>query len=108
MILLVCRFTGVGADFAERARPAIDLFAAQPTCERLALARSTDQAGDWVLTAEFPDFPGYRRALSPFDVRTTVIPFLSEAEQRTSGVYEVAVSAASGSPPADHELLVDL
>lgn len=106
MIVLICRFGDAAADFAERARGPVELLAAQPTCLSLRLARSTDVTGLWVLTAEFPTFAGYRQALGPFDVRTTVIPFLSTADQHTSGVYEVAVSGELGKV-ARHELLVD-
>lgn len=106
MIVLVCRFTGATADFLADARPAVATLAAQPTCRSARLARSTDDAAVWTLTAEFDSVPAYRRALSPFDVRTTVIPFLSTADQGASGVFEVAVSAASGEL-TEHELLVD-
>ncbi|MEO5833822.1 MAG: antibiotic biosynthesis monooxygenase [Nakamurella sp.] len=106
MIILVCRFTGASADFRIESRPAVALLAAQPTCRSARLARSTDDAAKWTLIAEFDSVPAYRRALSPFDVRTTVVPFLSTADQDTSGVYEVAVSSDSGDL-TEHELLVD-
>ncbi|WP_154674004.1 antibiotic biosynthesis monooxygenase [Nakamurella lactea] len=70
----------------------LELFAAQPSCDRLVFARSTDEIDHYVLVAEFADAPSYRRALSPFDVRTTVIPWLSTAAPG-SGVNEaLAVS----------------
>lgn len=106
MIQLICRFTAAGSDFADRARPAVDLLAAQPTCEVVRLSRSTEDAAVWVLTAEFDSFAGYRRALSPFDVRTVVIPFLSEADQATSGVLEVVLSGDSGGL-TEHQTVVD-
>ena len=106
MITLLCRFVGTSPGFLDEARAPAALLAAQPTCTSARLARSTDDAGVWILTAEFDSVPGYRRALSPFDVRTTVVPFLSTAEQGTSGVFEVAVSADTGRV-REHELLVD-
>lgn len=106
MIVLVCRFVGADPDFLAAARPAVTLLAAQPTCRAVRLARSTDDAGCWTLTAEFDSVPAYRRALGPFDVRTTVVPFLSTAEQQSSGVFEVALSAEAG-VVTTHELLVD-
>ena len=36
---------------------------------------------------------GYRRAQSPFDVRVALIPWLSRADIRTSGVFEVLTAA---------------
>ncbi len=106
MITLVCRFVDTAADFLDTARAPVALLAAQPTCRSARLARSTDDATRWTLIAEFDSVPGYRRALSPFDVRTSVVPFLSTAEQGTSGVFEVALSADAGRV-LEHELLVD-
>ncbi|WP_111765380.1 antibiotic biosynthesis monooxygenase [Nakamurella deserti] len=99
MILLVCRFAGAGPDFLDNAREPVALLAAQPTCRNVRLGRSTDDAEVWTLTAEFDSVPAYRRALGPFDVRTVVVPFLSTAEQGTSGVFEVALH--SGADPSD-------
>lgn len=106
MIVLVCRFGDAAPGFLDDARPAVALLAAQPTCRTARLARSTDEPALWTLTAEFDSVPAYRRALSPFDVRTVVVPFLSTADQLTSGVFEVAVSAEAG-VVTEHELLVD-
>jgi hypothetical protein len=109
MILLVCRFAGAAADFLDTAREPVGLLAAQPTCRNVRLARSTDDAAVWTLTAEFDSVPAYRRALSPFDVRTVVVPFLSTAEQHTSGVFEVALSAGAdpAAPLTESTLLVE-
>lgn len=74
---------------------ALALFAAQPTCDRLTFARSTDQVDRYVLVAEFADVPAYRRALSPFEVRTTVIPWLSTALPG-SGVNEAMTTSDGG------------
>lgn len=79
----------------------LELFAAQPSCDRLVFARSTDDIGRYVLVAEFADAPAYRRALSPFEVRTTVIPWLSTAEPG-SGVNE-ALAVAEQHRIVSHE-----
>lgn len=106
MIQLLCRFRAADQHFESRARPALELLAAQPTCQSLRFARSTEDASVWVLTAEFDTFAGYRSALSPFDVRTTVVPFLSEAEQSSSGVLEVVLDGRAGAL-VEHETVVD-
>lgn len=106
MIQLLCRFTDAGAGFLDRSRPALTLLAAQPTCRRLMMSRSTEHPARWVLSAEFDSFAGYRAALSPFDVRTLVIPFLSSADQELSAVLEVA-ALAEDHQITDLELLVD-
>jgi len=96
MIQLVCRFRAADADFDDRSHAALTLLAAQPTCRRLLFARSTEDPAVRVLTAEFDTFSGYRSALSPFDVRTVVIPFLSEAEPASSSVLEVVLEGVAG------------
>jgi hypothetical protein len=83
------------AHFHQPAPPeALELFAAQPGCDRLVFARSTDEIGRYVLIAEFADVADYRQALAPFEVRTTVIPWLSTAVPG-SGVNE-ALTVAEG------------
>lgn len=74
---------------------AVELLAAQPTCARLRFVRATDVPDRWTLVAEFEGAAGYRAALSPFDVRTTVIPWLSTA-LAGSGVGETLLSADRG------------
>lgn len=96
MIQLVCRFRADDDGFDERSSAALALLAAQPTCLRLLFARSTEDPAVRVLTAEFASFPAYRSALSPFEVRTVVIPFLSEAEPSTSSVLEVVLHGVDG------------
>ena len=74
---------------------AVALLAAQPTARWVRWAGSTEEAGHRVLVAEFASAADYRRALSPFDVRMTVVPWLSGAEITTSGVFEVRAAAGA-------------
>lgn len=71
---------------------ALELLAGRPTCRWLRFARSTDDAERWVLVAEFDGPAGYRAALSPFEVRTLVVPWL-QAAAGDSGVSEVLALA---------------
>ena len=89
----------------DRAREPILLLVAQPDTLWLRWARSTEDAGHLVLTAEFATAAAYRRALSPMPVRTTVIPWLSTAEVATSGVHEVLL-AADGGVVVEPEIIV--
>jgi hypothetical protein len=93
MFLLVAHFDG---DPDPDDAAAVSLLAAQPTCRRLRFARSTENATVRVLVAEFDSAAGYRTALSPFDVRTLVVPWLSRAQVDSSGVFEVVDSADGG------------
>ena len=100
MFLLIAYFTVDPAESADQAladaAEPVRLLAAQPDTRTLRWGRSTEDAGRLVLVAEFETAAAYRRAQSPFDVRTVLIPWLSRAEVRTSGVFEVLAAADGG------------
>lgn len=101
-MLLVCRYRVAAADadaFTARARRAIELLTAQPGCRQATLARATEDGETWLLVAEFDSVNAYRRALSPFDVREHVIPFLSEPDRAGTGgpsTFESLLIGADG------------
>jgi len=87
------------------ARPeAVRLLGDQPQTRSLRWARSTEDAGRWVLVAEFDTAADFRRAQSPFLVRAALIPWLATA--RSSAAFEVVASADAGSWSAP-EVIVD-
>lgn len=98
MFVLVAHFRTAGSPEAipESAAEPLTMLATSPECRRLSFARSTESAERFVLVAEFESAASYRRALSPWPVRTVVIPWLSEADQSTSEVSEVMLSAVDG------------
>lgn len=92
-MLLVCRWgpeeTGEpDGDFLDRARRAVGLLARQPGCERVEFGRAVEAPGEWVLVAVFASLTDYRRALSPFEVREHVVPFLSAARTDQAATFE--------------------
>lgn len=97
MFLLIAHFTIDSNESAEQALAEavepVRLLAAQPDTRTLRWSRSTEDAGQLVLVAEFETAAAYRRAQSPFEVRTVLIPWLSRADIRTSGVFEVLAAA---------------
>ena len=97
MFLLIAYFAVDPADSAEQALAdavePVRLLAAQPDTTSLRWGRSTEDAGRLVLVAEFETAAAYRRAQSPFEVRTVLIPWLSRAEISTSGAFEVLAAA---------------
>lgn len=99
MFLLIA-FFDVGVDEAPQAvadgAGPVSLLARQPDTRWLRWGRSTEDAGRLVLVAEFDTAASYRRAQSPLEVRAVLIPWLSQAEVRTSGAFEV-LAAADGS-----------
>jgi quinol monooxygenase YgiN len=93
-VLLIARFTVADPSaFTTRAQRALELLLAQPGCRRGLLVRSTESADSWVLTVEFASVSAYRKSLSPFDVRTHVIPFLAEADTTEPAAYEIVIEA---------------
>ena len=95
-MLLVCRWgpDETGGDFLDRARRAVGLLARQPGCERVELGRAVESPGEWVLVAVFASLTDYRRALSPFEVREHVVPFLAAARTDQAATFERRFSAA--------------
>ncbi|MGX7827015.1 antibiotic biosynthesis monooxygenase [Actinokineospora sp. 24-640] len=94
-MLLIARFTAEdAAPLVADAKRALALLLAQPGCRRGLFVRSTETAG-WVLTVEFDSIAAYRRSLSPFDVRTHVIPFLARADSTEPAAYEIVLDATA-------------
>jgi hypothetical protein len=87
---------GDGSAVPPTAAEPLALLAASPECLRLRFARSTDVAGRFVLVAEFASAAQYRRSLSPWPMRTVVVPWLSTAEIDSSAVHEVLLAAEHG------------
>jgi hypothetical protein len=99
VFLLVAHFRLTEASeqvIPEAAMEALTMLAHSPECRRLHFARSTDTADRFVLIAEFDSAAGYRRSLSPWPMRTVVIPWLSTAELDVSEVSEVLYSSLDG------------
>ncbi|CAM4056951.1 antibiotic biosynthesis monooxygenase [Kibdelosporangium persicum] len=95
-MLLVCGFTVPDTDsagFTAQATRAVELLTAQPGCVRAVLGRSADEPDRWALTVEFTSVVAYRRAMSPFDVREHVIPFLSRGD---ASAYEILATGTDG------------
>ena len=109
MFLLIAHFqVDQGEDpevaLAEAVEP-VRLLAAQPDTRLLRWGRSTEDAHRLVLIAEFDTAAAYRRAQSPLEVRTALILWLSKAEIRTSGAFEV-LAAANGAELWSPEVIV--
>jgi hypothetical protein len=106
MIQLVCHFPAVGDGFLDDARHALEPLRSSTGVGVFRLARSTEHGDSWVLTAEFGSVPDYRRAISTFEARTVLVPFLSRADPATSGVFEIRY-AATGDEVMEFPGIVD-
>ncbi len=98
MFVLVAHFRvpDPGPGIPSAAGEPLSLLAAAPECRRLRFAHSTEAADRFVLVAEFDSAADYRRALSPWPMRTLVVPWLSGAELTVSEVNEVLFAADAG------------
>ncbi|HEY5880520.1 MAG TPA: antibiotic biosynthesis monooxygenase [Nakamurella sp.] len=83
---------------------AVRLLGDQPDTRRLRWARSTEDPGRWVLTAEFDTAAAFRRAQSPLPVRSALIPWLAAAA--TSAAFEV-IAAVDDGEWSEPEVIVD-
>jgi hypothetical protein len=99
MFVLVAHFRFPGsrsADIPADAAEPLAMLAASPECLRMHFAHSTDSAEKFVLVAEFESASAYRRCISPWPMRMTVIPWLSSAEPENTEVSEVLFSVIDG------------
>lgn len=99
MFVLVAHFRlaeAQGGSVPEDARAPLAMLAASPECQRLLFAHSTESSERFVLMAEFESAATYRRSLSPWPMRTTVVPWLSTADVQSSEVSEVLWGAVAG------------
>jgi heme oxygenase (mycobilin-producing) len=81
----------------DQARQSLQVLAQRPGFVGARLARAADEPDDWLLVTEWTGIGPWRRALSDYDVRVQVIPWLAEAGEE-QGAYEVLISAAPGGP----------
>ncbi len=98
-MLLLCRFDvseSEAEDFLASADRALALLTACAGCSGGELARAMEDPASWVLTVRFESVVAYRRALSGFEVREHVIPFLSRARVDVESAHETALTAEGG------------
>ena len=72
------------AEFAERMRAAVDVLAKQKGFVAARTGRNVDDPELLALTMEWENVGSYRRALSPYDVKLTAVPLLSQAVDEPS------------------------
>lgn len=80
------------AAFLERATTALTALSACPGHRSGHLGQAVDDPSLWALVTEWDGAGFYRRALSTYDVRITVIP-LSALAIDEPGAYEIVVPA---------------
>ncbi len=94
-MIALTHFRAGAPDFPDRAQAALTALAARPGYLRGTLARSTDDAGAWVLLTEWANVGSYRRALGNYEVKLHATPLLASALDLPSG-FEALVEVAPG------------
>ncbi|MEU8226060.1 antibiotic biosynthesis monooxygenase family protein [Kribbella sp. NPDC048915] len=93
-MFVVIRFR-VGEDdqagFGERVRAAVDVLEQQKGFVAARVGRNVDDPELLALTLEFENIGSYRRALSPYDVKLTAVPLLSQAIDEPTAYEDLPV-----------------
>jgi hypothetical protein len=81
-VFVVIRFrvaAGEQAEFGVRVRAAVDVLARQKGFVAAQAGRNLDDPELLALNLEWENVGSYRRALSPYEVKLTAVPLLSQA-----------------------------
>lgn len=66
-------------DFIAAAQSAVDLLRGQAGFETATVGRATDDPELWVVATSWQDVGSFRHAMSAYDVKVGVVPFLANA-----------------------------
>ncbi|MGZ0147234.1 antibiotic biosynthesis monooxygenase family protein [Kribbella sp. WER1] len=77
------------AGFGERLQAAVEVLAKQRGFVAARTGRNVDDPELLALTLEFENIGSYRRALSPYEVKLTAVPLLSQAIDEPSAYEEL-------------------
>lgn len=88
------------ADFLRRARGALAALARRPGWRGGDVVRAVDEPTLWMLTSRWADVGSYRRALSADEVKTSVVPLLSQAIDEPTA-FELLTTNDSSAVAAD-------
>jgi hypothetical protein len=93
-MLVVNRFADPGDSLRTDLEAAVAVLARQQGFRSGELGRNLDDPSLWVLVTRWDDVGSYRRALSAYDVKLSVVPILSRALDEPSA-YEQVVPGAT-------------
>jgi hypothetical protein len=78
------------AEFAVRLRAAVDVLGKQKGFVAAQVGRNVDDPELLALNLEFLNIGSYRRALSPYEVKLTAVPLLSQAIDEPTAYEDLA------------------
>lgn len=103
-MLVISRFR-YDEDLTQRARTELGtclaMLGSQPGFVRGTVGRAMDDPTLWVLQTAWQDVGSYRRALSAYDIKASVVPLLSYAVDEPSA-YEVLAGDGATEPNEQH------
>ncbi|MBA2697430.1 MAG: antibiotic biosynthesis monooxygenase [Nocardioidaceae bacterium] len=103
-VLVISRFR-YDDDMTDRARTeltfCLEQFGAQTGFVAGSVGRAVDDPTLWVLETRWANVGSYRRALSAYDVKTTVVPLLSHAVDEPSAYEVISGDGAEPGEPAN-------
>jgi quinol monooxygenase YgiN len=76
-------------EFGERLRAAVEVLSKQVGFVSARTGRNVDDPELLALTLEFVNIGSYRRALSPYEVKLTAVPLLSQAIDEPTAYEEL-------------------
>jgi quinol monooxygenase YgiN len=97
-VLVTMRFTVPQRErtaFLGQARAGVDLLRSRAGCLGVEVLQSVDHAEEILITTRWQDMGSYRKAMSAYEIKEKVIPFLSQARDEDS-TFELLVQADSG------------
>jgi len=103
-VLVISRFR-YADDLVERARSeltgCLQQLGAKPGFVGGSVGRAADDPTLWVLQTRWRNVGSYRRALSAYDIKMTVVPLLSYALDEPSAYEVIAGDGAEAGEPAN-------
>lgn len=101
-IVVVSKLGDAGVDFLDTLRSCLAILASNSGCMGIELGRSMDSESEFVLVSRWDNVGSYRKALSNYQVKSEVIPFISmhTKDSFTGEVIETGNVSGSESFPS--------
>jgi hypothetical protein len=95
------------SDFLVQARVAVELLRTRAGCLGIDVFQSVDSVGEMLITTRWQDMGSYRKAMSAYEVKESVIPFFSQARDEYSTFETIVRADADGTRTFESGLSAD-
>lgn len=99
--------TAERGDFLRQSRTAAQMLRAREGCLGVEVLQSVDDAESMMITTRWESMGRYRRAMSAYDIKEQVIPFLSRARDEDSTFETILRTTVDGTQEFDSGLAAD-